>query len=451
MNNSSVKILVVDDEPNIQKTLRKVLELNGYKVETADGGDAALNILEKNGSDIMITDLKMPGMSGMELFTEVQRRFAEISVIILTGHGTLEVAIEAMKMGAQDFLTKPCDPDRLLVTIDNIVEMRGLRREISRLRDEVWEFKRFGEIIGRDPKMQEIYRIINNVCKNVSCVYINGESGTGKELIARTIHQQGPNKDKPFVSIDCTGLSDQLMESQLFGHKKGAFTGAIQDFDGAITKAADGTLFLNDVSELSNHLQLKLLRAIQDGKFTPLGSQTMVDSHCRFITASSDDLQSRMNEGKFRKDLFFRLTVVRINIPPLRQRQMDIPLLVHHFIRDYSRKYGISPKQVEDDAMKVLWEYRWPGNIRELQNIIERSFALGETDVLSKSQLPGNLTFQGDDSLEGFEGFPRLEEAEKRLIERALKEAKGKKIRAAELLGIDRKRLYRKIKKYDLE
>lgn len=446
------RILLVEDEVNMVRTLAKILRRKGHVVEPATHGQEALGHLAETDFDIVITDLKMPVTDGMQLLQEMHTRGYSSSVVVLTGHGTIPSAVEAMKLGAADYLIKPCDPDELLLVVDKLLETRCLQREVKHLRQEVWEYKKFGELTGQSPGMQEVYRLIQAVSGNRSNVLVTGESGTGKELVARTIHQKGPWADRPFIAINCGAMSETLLDSQLFGHKKGAFTGAIADHEGVFRAAEGGTLFLDEISEIPLSLQVKFLRAIQEKEVTSLGSTKPVKVDMRIIASTNRDLEEEVKKGTFRSDLFYRLNVVPIHLPPLRERHEDIPFLIGHFVTEFSKIYNVEPKKVSPDALEKLTHYPWPGNVRELQNAIERAFALSRSSEITLADLPSQVTgFAPPFSpLASLSDISPLEEAERTLIAAALQKSRGNKNEAARLLGIDRQRLYRKIEKYGL-
>jgi len=449
----AARVLLVDDEINMAKTQAKILQRKGYAVETASNGRDALRLLDETPFDVVITDLKMPVMDGMQLLREMDTKACGCAVIVLTGHGTIESAVEAMRSGATDYLTKPCNPDELLLKVDKLLETKRLREEVEQLRREVRAYKKFGEIIGQSPIMRQIYFLIAAVSENKSTVLVTGESGTGKELVARTIHRQGPWAERPFVAINCGAMSETLLDSQLFGHRRGAFTGAIADHNGVFQTANGGTLFLDEISEIPLALQVKFLRVIQEKEVTPLGSNRPIKVDVRLIAASNRDLEEEVKKGTFREDLFYRLNVVPIHLPPLRERREDIPLLIEHFIATFSREYKVEPKKVAPEALEKLITYPWPGNIRELQNVIERMFALSRSNEITLTDLPGPIAGfeERPVNFQSLAELPTLEDMEKSLIVAALRKSQGNKNEAARLLDIDRQRLYRKIEKYGLE
>ena len=449
----TARILLVEDETNMAKMQAKLLQRKGYEVDTAGNGREALTKLDHAHFDVVITDLKMPVMDGMQLLHKMDIKERGCAVIVLTGHGTIESAVEAMQRGAADYLTKPCNPDELFLKVDKLLETKRLREEVIRLRREVYAYKKFGQLIGQSQTMRQIYAVISAVSKNKSTVLITGESGTGKELVARTIHQKGPEGERPFVAINCGAMSETLLDSQLFGHRRGAFTGAIADHNGVFQAADGGTLFLDEISEIPLALQVKFLRAIQEKEVTPLGSSRPVKVDVRIIAASNRNLDEEVRKGTFRDDLYYRLSVVPIHLPPLRERREDIPLLIEHFISAFSKEYNVEPKQLAPDALEKLVAYPWPGNIRELQNVIERVFALSQTTAITRADLPISVVGFEEHPVNFTElsELPTLEVMEKSLIAAALQKSQGNKNEAARLLSIDRQRLYRKIEKYGLD
>ena len=448
----ATRILLVEDEHNMARTLAKNLERAGHEVEHAPHGEAALARLGEARFDVVLTDLKMPVMDGMQLLRAMHERESAPAVVVLTGYGTIESAVEAMKLGAADYLIKDARPQEILLTIERVLRLDALRRENAQLRRAVRKLHGFGELIGDSAAMHEVYRVVGAVSQNKSTVLVSGESGTGKELVARTIHGRGPLAGGPFIAINCAGLSETLLDSQLFGHRRGAFTGAVADHDGVFRASEGGTLFLDEVSEIPLGLQAKFLRALQDREVTPLGSSRPIAVDVRLIAATNRDLEGEMRAGRFRSDLFYRLNVVHIALPPLRARGDDVGLLIDHFIQHFSREYQVAPKRVTAEAMARLRGYGWPGNIRELQNAIERAFALSGADTITLADLPPLRDDAVPASMVAADAAAArtLREEEERVIAAALRESGGNKNEAARLLGIDRQRLYRKIKKYGL-
>jgi len=444
------RILLVEDELNMARTLAKNLERAGHAVEHAPHGEAALARLGQASFDIVLTDLKMPVMDGMALLHAMHERDLPPAVVVLTGYGTIETAVEAMKLGAADYLIKDARPQEILLTIERVLKLDALRRENVRLRQEVSRLHGFGELIGESLPMKEIYRVINTLSENKSTVLVSGESGTGKELVARTIHARGPLAAHPFVAVNCAGLSETLLDSQLFGHRKGSFTGAVNDHDGVFRAAEGGTLFLDEVAEIPLALQAKFLRAVEQREVTPLGASLPVPVDVRLVAATNRDLPIEVRDGRFRTDLFYRLNVVHIELPPLRARPDDVALLLEHFLQRFSRQYQVAPKRVAAEAMERLRAYAWPGNVRELQNAIERAFALSAADTITLDDLPSPLRGWVPPAADSPADVTTLEEAERRLFAAALRKSNGNKNEAARLLGIDRQRLYRKLEKYGL-
>jgi DNA-binding NtrC family response regulator len=448
----TARILLVEDELNMARTLAKNLERAGYAVTHAANGDAALDVLAHESFDVILTDLKMPALDGMGLLRTLHERGIATSVIVLTGYGTIESAVEAMKLGAVDYLIKDARPQEVLLTVERTLKVQALQRENARLRTEIGRFEGIGELVGASDAMQAVYRLVDAVSQTKSTVLVSGESGTGKELVARTIHRQSPVAAAPFVAINCAGLSETLLDSQLFGHRRGAFTGAVSDHDGVFRAAAGGTLLLDEVAEIPLSLQAKFLRAIQEREVTPLGSTRPIPVDVRLIAATNRDMDAEVRANRFRPDLFYRLNVVHIEVPPLRGRRDDIPHLVTHFLGLYSERYRVAPKRIAPDALARIVAYDWPGNVRELQNAIERAFALSASDVITEAELPPTVAGRAARfPLERVDGsLPTLAEAEARLVAAALAETAGNKNEAARRLGIDRQRLYRKIAKYGL-
>jgi DNA-binding NtrC family response regulator len=447
------RILLVEDEVNMARTLAKNLERAGHAVTHAPHGEAALATLERASFDVVVTDLKMPVMDGMQLLRAMHERHCSPAVVVLTGYGTIDSAVQAMKLGATDYLIKDARPQEILLTIERVLRLDALQRENVRLQQEVGRLRGFGELIGASAVMQPIYRMIDAVSENKSTVLVTGASGTGKELVARTIHRRGPLAERPFVPLNCAGLSETLLDSQLFGHRRGAFTGAVSDHDGVFRAADGGTLFLDEVSEIPLSLQAKFLRAVQEREVTPLGASLPVPVDVRLIAATNVDLDTEVAAGRFRTDLFYRLNVVRIELPPLRARAEDVPALVEHFVRHFSQQYGVAAKRVTAEALERLRTHDWPGNIRELENVIERAFALSNAETITVDDLPpavGGAAPGRTDPARADDAYPTLAEAERDLIAGALRRSGGNKNEAARLLGIDRQRLYRKIDKYGL-
>jgi DNA-binding NtrC family response regulator len=474
----AARILLVEDEANMLPPLVRILERRGYDVVTASNGKEALERLEDASIDVMVTDLNMPVMDGMTLLRELQERPARPAILVLTGYGTIPSAVEAMRLGAADYLIKPSTADELMLKVERELENRALRRENAMLKREVQRYHRYGAMIGDSPAIQEVYQVVERVSQNKSNVLITGASGTGKELVARTLHAKSPWSRAPFIAMNCGAVSETLLDSQLFGHRRGSFTGAISDQEGVFQAATGGTLFLDEVSEIPLPLQSKFLRAIQEREVTPLGATRPIRVDVRLVAATNKDLRERVRTGLFRDDLFYRLNVVNIHLPPLSERRSDVPGLVRHFIGEFARSYNVAPKQLSEGALDVLMAYDWPGNVRELQNAIERAFALSTSPTIDAADIAPALgpevAFRAQsypaaaerspvetadqplpppDERNGelFEAVVPLDEAEKRLIAAALRKAGGNKNEAARMLRIDRQRLYRKIEKYQIQ
>ncbi len=447
---SRSKILFVDDEREMLSTVKGYLSRAGYGLTVTEHGRKALELAGKNDFDIVITDLNMPELSGLQLLKAIKKIRSETEVIILTGYGTIETAIEALKFGCYDYLQKPVNLERLELLIDRILEKKRLKEENLQLKHKLKERYRYDDIIGLNPRMQDIYEIIDRISMDCPTVLIQGESGTGKEVVARVIHKNSNRKEGPFVSINCGALVEGLLETELFGHIKGAFTGAIRDKEGLIKVAEGGTIFLDEIAEMPPSLQVKLLRALQEKRIRPVGDtrETYVDT--RVIAATNKKIEQALENGKLRRDLYYRLNVVSIQIPPLRERKEDIPPLVSHFISKIgeTNKRKIV-KRISPEALGVFLEYDWPGNVRELENAIERAFVLGVDETIGVNDLPPELRGL-DRNLAVKKRNYSLRENEVALIKRALSETNGKKTDASRLLGINLSTLYRKIAKYGI-
>ncbi len=417
------KILVIDDEEIILLSCQRVLTEEGYEVQTRLSAREGLDLLAGETFDLVIADIKMPGMTGIELLREIKRDYPQVSVILITGYSTVESAVEAMKAGATDYLPKPFTPDQVTVVVRKALEARSLLLENIYLRNELQGKYRFENIIGSSRKMQEIYRLVTRVAPTGATVLITGESGTGKELIARAIHFNSPRRDHPFVPVDCAALSENLLESELFGHVKGSFTGAIVTKPGLFEVADQGTLFLDEIGNISLATQSKLLRVLQEREFTPVGGTKIKKVDVRIIAATNKDLPALIKEGAFREDLFYRLNIVPLPIPPLRERPEDIPLLAQHFLEKYSRELGEKTKTLSPAAADSLIRYSWPGNVRELENTMERVMVMTDEEVI----LPRHFPLPLQESREGirFE-VPRtseeLKEMKKHLRDKAVEE-----------------------------
>ena len=452
-------ILVVDDEKNYLLVLSAVLEEEGYEVLTTVSGLEALEIQKSSDLDLVLTDMKMPGMDGIELLEQIKANDPELPVIMMTAHGTVDKAVEAMQKGAYSYILKPFDNERLTLYVKKAISIYQVVKENRRLRSAVESQYRFGNIIGKSKTMRDVFETIQKVAPSNATVLIEGESGTGKELVAKSIHFNSPRRESPFVAVNCSALAESLLESELFGHEKGAFTGAVSSKKGRFELAHGGTLFLDEIGELSPNLQVKLLRVLQEKTFERVGGIRSVAVDIRVITATNRNLKDEMRAGRFREDLFYRLNVVHIVIPPLRLRWEDIQLLVDHFIKKHesSNQSTVPVKGLSQEVIRLFYEYSWPGNIRELENVIESAIILCEDGLVTIKDLPN--WFKANvynarliDSIPtGAKLYETLELIEKEMIERALKMAKNVQAHAAEILGIGKSGLNQKIRKYNLE
>jgi len=447
----AVSVLVADDDTEIRNLFSNVLTDLGFDVATAPDGRSALELMRGAPYDIALFDVRMPYMDGLTLLEESRRIGSPAHVIILTGFGTSALAAEAVKLGAYDFITKPFEIDEVERIISRIVQT-GLRVSHTELPPERGQERYvFHDIVSRDQKMHQIFEVVKKVARGKCTVLVHGESGTGKELIARAVHEASGDAGKPFMPIDCASINENLIESELFGHEKGAFTGAHVEKQGLFRVAAGGTIFLDEISEIPVEVQGKLLRALQERRIRPIGSTRFYDIDVRVIAATNKDLRSAIKDGAFREDLFFRLNVVPIEVPPLRIRKGDIPLLVNHFIAKFQRD-DQPVKGVSQNAMKLLLQSDWPGNVRELENVIQRALALGETETITEDDLPP-LWVKDTKTQKEAQERPHLQtlaEIERQTIERTLRETGGDKVAAARILGINKSTLYRKLKSYSL-
>jgi two-component system NtrC family response regulator len=452
-------ILIVDDEKNYPPILSAVLEEEGFEALTANSGHEALEILDNSDVDLVLTDMKMPAMSGIELLENIKLKDPDLPVIMMTAHGTVEKAVEAMQKGAYSYILKPFDNERMVLYVNKAIAMYRVVKENRQLRNVVSSQYSFGNIIGKSKGMQDVYETIRKVAPANATVLIEGESGTGKELVAKSIHYNSPRRDKPFVAVNCSALAENLLESELFGHEKGAFTGAIAMKKGRFELADGGTLFLDEIGDLSPNLQIKLLRVLQEKVFERVGGVKPITVNIRILAATNKLLKQELQEGRFREDLYYRLNVVYIYLPPLKQRQEDIHLLVDHFIKKYAgeRKSSIPVIGMEQEVRSLLYDYSWPGNIRELENLIERTMILCPNELIRVTDLPKEFKNNVYNALH-LEGIPAnaklyetLAQVEMTMIQRALKMANNVQSHAAELLGIGKSGLNQKIKKYKLD
>ena len=448
MNTETGKILVVDDDADMRGLLSDVLESDGYRVGTAESGEKALQALAEEQYDLVLTDLRMKGMLGTALLSEIKHRYPDTGVILMTAFGTVETAIEAMKGGAMDYLIKPVKTDDVLRTAGRAAREVQLRREVTHLRREVYKEYSFHQILGKSRPMQEVFELIRRVADSPSNLLITGESGTGKELVAKAIHYNSDRRDRPFVAVNSAAIPEQLLESELFGHMRGAFTDAKADRPGLFEEAQKGTLFLDEISELPLMLQAKLLRAIQEREIRRVGSTKSIPVDVRIIAATNLNLADEVKAKHFREDLYYRLNVIEIRLPPLRDRRDDIPLLVEYFLHKCAKASRKPLQGVSESSLALLIDYSWPGNVRELENIIERAVTLARGEKIMPEDLPATVQgSRGDRRVldDAAERTLPLQEVEWEYIKKILEKTGGNKYQAAQALGIDRKTLYRKL------
>lgn len=443
-------LLIVDDEQTTRELCATVAQQCGMKALTAASAEEALEILEQSAVDIVLTDLKLPASSGIELLQRIRDLHPHIEVMVLTQYGTIDSAVEATRMGALDYVTKPFRLEELRTRLERAAQAVELQQENRLLREQLRTRPGFGSLIGMSAKMERVYKLIEKVSQHEYPVLVLGESGTGKELVARSIHFSGPRKDRPFVPVDCSALVPTLIESELFGYVKGAFTGALHAKQGLLEAANGGTLFLDEIGDMPVDLQAKLLRVLQEREVKPVGATERRAIDVRIIAATNRDLETAIRSGNFRQDLYFRLNVVQIKLPPLRERKSDIPLLVTYLLEKFSGVQG-PVRTISDDAMRRLMAYDWPGNVRELENAIERAVALSSGIILHVADLPSNLQYPSSERAPQKDELLPLDELERRAILRTLRETGGDKLAAARMLGIGKTTLYRKLKQYRLE
>jgi DNA-binding NtrC family response regulator len=442
-----LSVLVVEDEESTRKLCADVAESCGMKPIVAGTVEEAIRRLETHAIDIVVTDLILPPSSGLDLLKQVHEMYPQIAVLVLTQYGTIDSAVAATRMGAVDYVTKPFHIDDLRARLERVARDMDLDRENRLLREQLRSKPGFGGMIGVSAKMQRVYKMIEKVSQHEYPVLILGESGTGKELVAKSIHYSGIRKERPFAPVDCSSLVPTLIESELFGYVKGAFTGAMQSKQGLLEAAQGGTLFLDEIGDMPVDLQAKLLRALQEREVKPVGSTERRHINIRIIAATNRDLESAIRAGAFRQDLYFRLNVVQIKLPPLRERKSDIQLMVISFLEKFSDPHG-PPRTISDDAMRRLIAYDWPGNVRELENAIERAVAMGSGPVVHVGDLPSNLHYPSSERVPDKDELLPMEELERRAILRTLRETGGDKLAAARMLGIGKTTLYRKLKQY---
>jgi DNA-binding NtrC family response regulator len=450
------RLLVVDDEPHQREMLSGILDRAGYQVETAADGHEAVRLLERGSFDLILTDQRMPGMEGIELLERVRGAHPSLPVVLMTAYGSVSSAVEAMKRGAADYLTKPFERDELLLVLDKVLRHCRLEDEVAALHGALKDRCRMGNLIGTSAVMQEVFSLAERVAHTDIPVLIRGESGTGKELVARAIHQASPRSEGPFVALNCAAIPETLLESEFFGHERGAFTGAVRARPGRFRQAQGGTLFLDEIAAMRVDLQAKLLRVLQEREIQPLGSTGSIRVDVRILAATGENLEEAIREKRFRDDLFYRLNVVPIQLPPLRERPDDIPLLVDHFLKVSAGKFGREGLGMQSEVMDRLQEHAWAGNVRELENCVERMVLLSRSDRLTAADLPPNVRQRPGPADAGGDGFQlpasgvRLPELERELIVQALRRSRGGLAPAARLLGISYKTLQYRIQKHDI-
>jgi two-component system response regulator AtoC len=449
------RVLVVDDEENLRLVLRTLLRRHGYEVETAASGEAGLALVDSFGPDVVLTDVRMPKMGGLDLLETLRAKGNDATVIVMSAYGNMDMAIEAMKAGAYDYVQKPFKPDEVVLALRKAEERETLRRENRALRDEIRKEHRFEDILAKSARMQEIFRTIAKIADYKTTVLVTGESGTGKELVARAVHRRSSRRGGPFVAVNCGAIPENLLESELFGHKKGAFTDAIQDRRGLFEEAHTGTLFLDEIGELPLALQVKLLRVLEDEKIRRVGEARDLQVDVRIVAATHRDLSAETKAGRFREDLFYRLNVLHILVPPLRERRDDVPLLIEHFVARNNNRLGTGIRGIDTEARRLLYEYAWPGNVRELENTIERAMVLAEGEQIVAADLSERIREARDPvQLQLASGELSVKKTmrviEEILIRRALQKTKGNRTRAAEVLEISHRALLYKIKDYEI-
>ena len=453
-------VLVVDDEPGIREFLQIMLDREGYDVSCAADGKEAINFFKKKRYDVVVADIRMPKVNGFEVLTTIKEISPETNVIMITAYASFESAVESMKEGAYDYITKPFNVDEVKRTIKNALQKKGVVEEaVDRKREKGW-VENFEGMISGSPEMLKIFALIPKAASSKASVLITGESGTGKELVARAIHQNSPRSNEPFVTINCGGVPEQLLESELFGYKKGSFTGAVTDKMGLFEAAHKGTIFLDEIGDLPLSLQVKLLRIVQEKSFKPVGGTQEISIDVRIISATNINLEEKVIKGEFREDLFYRLNVIQIRIPSLRERKMDIPILAQHFLEKYSQESGKEIRQISSYALKVLLDYSFPGNVRELENIVERSVALETSNIILpdsltlsrfKKEMNKNVDPDLDVPPEGIDLEEEVGKLEKQLLLKALQRTNGEMKKAAELLNIPYRSIRYRLEKYGIK
>jgi two-component system, NtrC family, response regulator HydG len=450
MRDINQRILIVEDEVPMCELLTSFFSEKAYNVDTAQNGEHAVARLREQDYALVITDIKLPGMSGLELLARIRVDWPEMAVVIMTAFSSISSAVEAMKLGAEDYIGKPFQLDELAITVEKALERRSLRREVRELRAEVRGRYNFSNIVGRSKPMQQLFEVIKRIAaRRDSSALITGSTGTGKELVARAIHYNSDRRDAPFMPINCSAIPDTLLESELFGHQKGAFTGAHETRRGLIEEAQGGTVFLDEINTLSPSLQVKLLRVLQERVVRRVGGRDNIQIDIRLVSASNEDLEEAVKGGEFRQDLFYRLNVVPVRLPDLKNRREDIPLLVQHFLHKFALQHGEPARRFANDAMRVLMTHDWPGNVRELENAVEHALTMGAGEVLLPEDLPVSVTAPERDIIdEATLDDASLAEVERRYIIRVLEKMGGHQIKTSRILGIDRRTLYRRLRQY---
>jgi DNA-binding NtrC family response regulator len=446
------RVLIVEDDPATRMGLTELVRTWGFLAESAEDGEDALQKVTSFRPAIVVTDLVMPRMDGHQLLKSLRESDVDVSVVILTAQGSVESAVEAIKDGAYDYLTKPVDPQRLQILLQKVVERQETLREVKALRRQLRDQGSFGKMIGSSPGMRKVYRIVEQAAPTSASVLIDGESGTGKELVAQTVHQLSPRASAPFVAINCAAIPETLLESEIFGHEKGAFTGASDRRQGCFELADHGTLFLDEIAEMTPATQVKLLRVLQERTFRRLGGRQEQKVDVRVIAATNQEPAEAVKNGKLREDLFYRLNVFAITLPTLRERKEDLPLLIQSFLAEFNARNGKSIAGVDHEAMRTLEAYNWPGNVRELRNVIERATILADGEFIDARLLPNVLVAAGESPQPALSIAPgtTVEEAERRLIQMTLEHTRDNKTRAAEILGISLKTLHNKLNRLKL-
>ena len=441
------RVLIVEDDPTTRVGLTELVRTWGFATDAAADGEEAQRRITEFRPSIIITDLVMPRMGGLELLRAVRHEGSDVIVVILTAQGTVETAVEAIKEGAYDYLTKPIEPQRLKILLDKIVERQETLREVKVLRRQLRDSGSFGRMIGASPHMRKVYQVVEQAAPTAASVLISGESGTGKELVAQTIHQLSPRAQAPFVPINCAAIPETLLESEIFGHEKGAFTGALERREGCFELADRGTLFLDEIAEMTPATQVKLLRVLQERRFRRLGGRTEQAVDVRVIAATNSNPAEAVKSGQLREDLYYRLNVFAIELPPLRQRKDDLPLLIQSFLAEFTTRNGKSVTAVEPAAMRMLEQYNWPGNVRELRNVVERAVILSSGEFIELKHLPPLLAAVPDTAAPSVSLRPGMtvDDAERELILLTLEHTRDNKTRAAEILGISLKTLHNKL------